>query len=644
MAIEDRRRPIAVGALLVAFLLVEVLRVWSPSLLRGEAAPPNVLAALGLGALCFMVAPLLAWQVHRLGATALWVAGGIALLAGRGALVLTDGGLWQLAAASVAVTGATVALTGLAAGLEGSLARQARTGVLLGVAAATALHLGTRTAGLTWPSDTLVGSGVAVALLVAFAVALRAVARTLRVSTPGAALAWPWWILLPLLLLTGVLSGVPGRMAVATGWDSGTVAATLASGQAGAVATALLAPRIGAVRAGGAGAALVLVGTASALQAVGWQGVLGQLGVATGLGLLVGAEPFEPAPDDSEEGGVSPRRRALACAGALLLFHVLASFYHLDHTLPVPADHRLLLLLVALFAAALGVASAVTGRKRDPRSTIDAVAATRVLLVLVVMVALVGLGGQAPERTAVLHPDPDRELRVATYNVDSGFDTRGRFDPWSQAELLRDHAPDVVVLNEVDRGWLANGGHDAFDHLATELGLPHVRFGAAADAVFGNALLSRFPISELAVEPLPGGEDPMERGLIAAVLQLPGDRAIGVVGTQLSQEDDPAVSRLPQSRSVAATAARLRERQVPTIVLGDVHTTPDGPELDAFGDLVVDVLPEGAATFPARAPSELRSQVLASTDLRPVDLAIPSSAASRHLPVVVSFQLVEPPD
>lgn len=635
------------GAAVASFGFLESLRVLAPSLLRaGDDGVTAAVAATVLGVTVFSSAIALAASVGRLGAHRVWLVGALALLLGRSSLSLPVAtGQVQLAAAAMAVAGALAAITGVAAGAPPGADRAARTGAVIGMSAAGAVHAGTATAGWIWPSTSAATVGSLLVVL-AIAGALVPTAKALTAPTHPSlagtdsevptAPAWPWWSLTPLMVLGGIVGGVPGRVAVATGWDAGTVAVTVAIGQATAVLGAVLAPRLGGVRTGVGGAVLVLIGTASTLAPTGWQGVLGQVGVATGIGAIVGID----IPRTGRPGAAGVRRRALTTSGAFALFAAITTVHYLSYEWPIPGGSPAVLLATAAFAAALGFTMAWVTRGRVIHTTVDAIAALRVLMVLGLAVVLVGLGGQPTPRAAVY--DADGDLRVATYNIRSGFDADRHFDPAAQARALRDHSPDVVVLNEVDRGWLATGGHDALQLFAAELGLRHVRFGGAGDAVFGNALLSRYPIGEFVTEPLPQGRDPMPRGSVAAVLDLPDGGTLGVVGTQLSQDEDPTATRLPQARAVAATVARLRERQIPTVVAGDLYADADSAVLSSFEPLVDHVMPSGTTTFPSDDPQLHRSHVLASSDLRRLRLEVPATRASTHLPVIVTLRPVDP--
>jgi len=272
------------------------------------------------------------------------------------------------------------------------------------------------------------------------------------------------------------------------------------------------------------------------------------------------------------------------------------------------------------------------------RPRLQTVPALRSVLLGAATIGLVTAVVSATSSTVTPPPNQDAELTVATYQLNAGFGTDGRYDPRRQASVLHDHAVDVVVVTGVDRGWWLTGGQDLLPLFAAELGLEHVRFVPAADEVRGHALLSRFPIAEFGVESLPGGPGPSTHSLLAAVLELGDGSPLGVVGTELASTPSTQAWQLPQARAVAGTVARLRERTVPTVLLGDLGAPAGSATLDSFERLLDPALPEGARTFPAPAPVELRSHVLLSPDLRRSRVAIPSSEASTHLPVVVTLE------
>ena len=92
------------------------------------------------------------------------------------------------------------------------------------------------------------------------------------------------------------------------------------------------------------------------------------------------------------------------------------------------------------------------------------------------------------------------EIRVVTYNIRAAM---GGLDVI--AEDLRRLAPDVVALQEVERGVRQSREIDQARSLGEALGMHHA-FGASFPVERGEhgvALLSRFPMSEVEVVRLP---------------------------------------------------------------------------------------------------------------------------------------------
>ncbi len=627
---DARPASAALGAALVTLVTVESLRVFLPATLLVLPATTVLpfTGALLLVAGVLVLLPLLVAPVAGSRPRQLWLGAGGLLAVARGALLLDPAGTLLLVLAGIGTASGLVTLLALAAGARS--ARPARVGILIGLAVEALLRTAFATLGPLW-SQTPVAALTTVGLLVVLVAGIGRGADDLSVGRAGGPAAWPWWWLLPALTLAGVVTTAPGRIAVATGWTPGQVAVAAATTQVAAVLAALLAPRLTPRSTAILGAGLTLVGTTAALPAAGWPGVLGPIATATGLGALAGTETSSATPTGT-------RQRGLVAGAAIASAHGLLLLYYLGPRLGVPVHTRLLLLIAAGTALPLALATLRAVRRVPTHLRLQPVAALRSVLAGAATVALVA--GVATTTTSMTQPPPDDsdELVVATYQLAAGFGSDGRYDPRRQAAVLRDHAVDVVVVTGVDRGWWSTGGQDLLPLFAAELGLDHVRFVRAADEVHGHALLSRFPVAEFGVESLPGGRGPSTHSLLAAVLELDDGSPLGVVGTELASTPRTEAWQLPQARAVAGTVARLRERAVPTVLLGDLGAPAGSATLESFEPLLDSALPEGARSFPSPAPVELRSHVLLSPDLRRSTVAIPTSDASTHLPVVVTVE------
>lgn len=620
------------AAALITLTFVELLRVWLPSVIFvvGEAGATSAPTMGAFALACLAVGLLAAAALPRVPARVLWLAGVAGLVVGRLGVQVVDGGAAQAVTSTIGVVGGVVALVGLAAGAPSG--QTARLGVLVGLASAVGQHAALGTYDLAWQS----GLGPAAAVTILLTALVVAAGRFATdpgwgEETASAGPGWPWLVLAPALVLVGIITGVPARAAMSSGWSNGAVGAALVAAHGLAVAVAVAGARLGPDVMGTTGAALVAVGTAIALRPTGPLALTAQLGLAIGLGAVLAATA-------SVAGSSTVRRRGLAAGGAILLFGVAAFVYYTAYDIALPFPNRAVLLVAALGLAALGLVAWYVGQtgtqtvEDRERSAVAVVAAT-VGLAALVWVAAPTVTTLEPARGAA-----DAPVRVALYNLHMGFDVKGRFAVDAQAAVLAAEPPDIVVLNEVDRGWLVTGGHDTLRLFADRLGLPHV-FAPAADEVWGNALLSRYPVSELRIERLPRGGAPMMRSQLVAVIDVAEGQQLAVVGTHLSHVDSQGDTRLPQARAVAGTVARLRERSLPTVVLGDLNAEPGSPELATFDPFVRTALPSTAATWPSWDPVERIDHVLISDDLVARDLSVPDSLASDHLPVVVTLEL-----
>jgi endonuclease/exonuclease/phosphatase family metal-dependent hydrolase len=173
----------------------------------------------------------------------------------------------------------------------------------------------------------------------------------------------------------------------------------------------------------------------------------------------------------------------------------------------------------------------------------------------------------------------DTRLRVLTWNI------WWRFGPWEArrpaiaATLARLDA-DVICLQEV---W--DDGEVCFaEELAQGLGYHHAYgYRLDLDAVrFGNAVLSRWPITGNEVHPLPAPPEVEElRTCVRA--DIDGPRGpLQVFSTHLNWRFDQSAVRQEQVRSICQFIAASRPaggREFPPILCGDFNADPDSDEI-----------------------------------------------------------------
>ena len=192
---------------------------------------------------------------------------------------------------------------------------------------------------------------------------------------------------------------------------------------------------------------------------------------------------------------------------------------------------------------------------------------------IVVVVPLVAL---ATTPTPAATEDPVNTFRVMTYNIHQGFNAGQIPSLDSLVDVISRESPDVLVLQEVVRGWMIDEQHDALSVLSERLGLPYV-FGPNIGDLYGNALLSRFPMTDVkrihfAVQP---SLKHQPRGAIGVRI---GD--VLVVTTHLDDIADSSSIRQEQVRAILSAWSGERT----AIIAGDMNAEPGDLEMGLFGE------------------------------------------------------------
>jgi endonuclease/exonuclease/phosphatase family metal-dependent hydrolase len=628
---DGRDTAVVAGALAAGYVLGELLRVWMPSLVvvlgEGLGTGPVGLALAALATLG--AAPAMAALLGPVPPRLLWLLGGTLLLGSRLGLLLVDGGRAQLIVATVGVAGGAVALVGLAAGsVRGDLARL---GVLSGAALSTAVLAVLGSVDLVWRSGAIGVLGSLTVITLAAPPLLRA---TRALDGGRAAAAWPWGTLGPALVLLGTLVGPAGRVAVATDWTSARVALTTVMLSALVVLGGLTAARSGPLLSGTAGAVLALTGTAAALDADGLSSVAGQGALALGIGLCVVS--------GVRGGGTSPRRRGVVTGASLVIFGALTFAAYAGALVRLPFGLHAVMLATAALLAGGALVSTVRGARLGRESPSPLIARSTAATIAAALVLAAPALLRAPA-----DPGPGRadgSLRIVLANVHYGFDVEGRLRALDVGELLAGLDADLIALNEVDRGWAITGAPDLLSTYASATGLTAV-FGAATDEVWGNALLTRYPVLEVQRTRLPRGRDPLARSALTVVVELPDGSPLAVVVTHLSNVDRQGDTRLPQAQAVAAIVARLRERGIPAVVAGDLNARPGDPELEALEGLgLVGALPDGRRTYPDAAPRVQIDHILIPPDALTLRADTLATGLSDHRFVLTDLRLIPDDD
>ncbi|HEX2980276.1 MAG TPA: endonuclease/exonuclease/phosphatase family protein [Anaerolineaceae bacterium] len=280
---------------------------------------------------------------------------------------------------------------------------------------------------------------------------------------------------------------------------------------------------------------------------------------------------------------------------------------------------------------------AVVSRRADPMPARDNrpafVVAVSVGLVALLVVDMWTTRNDKPEAIAAT---PGQPLKVMTYNIHQGLDAGIHMDLEEIIQVIVEQNPDVIGLNEVNRGRANNGYVDTLGLLSHRLNMPYVYGGNFADGQYGNAILSRYPILEWENTHYQVNTTEV-RGIVHAIIDTK-PAALQVFSTHLDHIGSKNNARAAQIDE----ALRLWDNAPHTLLMGDLNATPDAVELAALYDTsLVDVLEASGHgedyTF-WNPPDDRIDYIFATPDLPFDTVNILPVKASDHLPVIVVFK------
>ncbi|WP_055481599.1 endonuclease/exonuclease/phosphatase family protein [Sphaerimonospora mesophila] len=599
---------IALGVL----LLTDALRVFLPSLItlygRAGETPPE---QMGIFAALWFVLPFAAVPIARVTrARPIQLCGAVLLVAARLVLQTADGGDLQLYVSAAGVCAGLFFLYGTAR----TAAREAvPVGLAAGLAVSVVAHLLLDRVDLVWrdgPLPWLAVTAVGVAFLAA-----------VRLSPPSAgdlAPAAVWFLFGPVLLISGMTTGAvlfPGDV-----WEQHPAALTALG-----VALHVVALCWGVVVARTSG--WVWWTVILAVATVAWTVTPASpstLVVPLALGgCLRLAAAARTAPDRAPRGGG-------AVLGGMVVFLVGTFLYYAAYDTDLGFPNFVVPIAAAVLVAGT---SAKVSRRRPVTSARWPVGRWLPASLALAALAAVLTWQPTPDEREATRP----EFTLIAYNIRMGFGLKGRLDLDRMAGWAREQRPDVVLLSEVDRGWMLNGGHDDLARISRGLGMRYY-FAPAADRLWGDALLTNLPVRQVVSHPLGGHDHPTGAQAQAIVLTV-GGREVGIVNTHLQAPPGQA----PEAAAVVRALAEPKGGTTrPVLLAGDLNTTPDDPEmrvLSAAG-LSDPLLSLGdPPTSPADAPVKRIDHVLLGPGLRAVEARVPRVPFSDHLPVVVRLRL-----
>ena len=242
---------------------------------------------------------------------------------------------------------------------------------------------------------------------------------------------------------------------------------------------------------------------------------------------------------------------------------------------------------------------------------------------------------------AVLSSSADRFLSVMTYNIRHGRGRDGRVDLDRICAVIQEGRPDLIALQEVDRGMTRSGRIDQGARIADRLEMHWApgHNGTLEGGVFGNVLLSRWPLT------------PLEN----IDLTVPGREPRGALLTEIGHEEGALLAgtlhfglgMTERKRQRMALLGQLRSLypDEPILLLGDFNSLPFSRTSRQFRRTFTDAFRAvgkgGRATFRRGVLSLCIDYIYSSRHFLPGAASVlrtqKSSVASDHFPLMAQF-------
>jgi endonuclease/exonuclease/phosphatase family metal-dependent hydrolase len=342
---------------------------------------------------------------------------------------------------------------------------------------------------------------------------------------------------------------------------------------------------------------------------------------------------------------------ALALSGILLF--IFAFTYYGSYDLNLPLESWMIVAFATTIIAILGLVSAFLGSSyRDSvsdemssrsdlsvnkkpeclKNNLLKYIAVFLLLSLFIVPVIIGL----PVKNRAETRTQKDQVRLMHYNIHQGFNIDGYQDLESIARVIEKNDADIICLNEVSRGWVINGSADNYTWLIDRLKMDYAIFMPASDLVWGNAVLSRYPLELIKSGFLPGMDAPLRRSYIYANVDLSdlGIENINIISTHLHQIEGEGEKRKAQVEFLLEEWDSTGR----TAICGDFNAVTEDEEIQMMADagLIDSQLELGKQdelTWVHYKPYRRIDYIWVTPDLEVSDLLVTFSKASDHLPI-----------
>ena len=232
-----------------------------------------------------------------------------------------------------------------------------------------------------------------------------------------------------------------------------------------------------------------------------------------------------------------------------------------------------------------------------------------------------------------------KTLRVMTYNIHVGVGMDKKLDLQRIADVINRERPDLVGLQEVDRGVKRTEGKDEIAELAAMTRMEYA-FAPNLDfqgGKYGVAILSRFPIKNTIHRMFENKREAERRGMLLVEVEV-DRKPLTFVTTHLDYQFDDG--RLFETEQLMKHLADVKG---PMIVVADLNDVPSGSAYQLmrtkFDDAwVVSRAAGDGFSYPADRPAK-RIDHIFSRGVRAKKAWTVETLASDHIPVVAEVEV-----
>ena len=223
-------------------------------------------------------------------------------------------------------------------------------------------------------------------------------------------------------------------------------------------------------------------------------------------------------------------------------------------------------------------------------------------------------------------PAIKKRLTIMTYNIHHGAPANPDIINLNNiADVIRKSGAEIIALQEVDVNTDRSNQIDQAKELAKLLDMNYY-FSKSIDyrnGDYGNAILSKYPISNKRSFELPMTVPGEKRSIALATIQLPNGKTIEFGSTHFDLKD----SRIDQAKFLNQLSI---ESKKPMIIGGDYNATPDSEEM---------IILKKEVNSPTKAIDFIVYNDLIKKEFTFVSgIAMAGQYASDHLPVVAVFE------